>query len=243
MTDYVMKAEMPVVGFMDARTAQEIANESSTVTITASLDEATVIDNNGLTVKQELFCRFYTQNTELFGNATLSYAEAYGYDLENADKDDELIEFSDGKIMTKREKNDREFRGEILEGKTRTIEPSTYSKLYHTCGVSAHHTLKNPKIDKRIIVLLNELMEDSQVDAEIAKVIKQNRDLGAKMRAIGEYNKLKQRIVDKVDHTTKGEKIAGFSFVRIEDTAPEKLPEPQFAQDAEETNTDNQTHT
>jgi hypothetical protein len=38
--------------------------------------------NRSLTPQQELFCRFYTQNEHLFGNATLSYAEAYGFKLD-----------------------------------------------------------------------------------------------------------------------------------------------------------------
>jgi hypothetical protein len=29
-----------------------------------------------------LFCRFYTQNEKLFGNATHSYEEAYNYHLD-----------------------------------------------------------------------------------------------------------------------------------------------------------------
>jgi hypothetical protein len=36
-----------------------------------------------LNAKRELFCRYYTQNSELFGNATLSYAEAFDYKLED----------------------------------------------------------------------------------------------------------------------------------------------------------------
>ena len=35
----------------------------------------------------------------------------------------------------------------------------------------------------------------------------QHADFGNKLGAIKEYNKLKQRIVDKIDHTTKGESL------------------------------------
>ncbi|RUV40028.1 MULTISPECIES: hypothetical protein [unclassified Mesorhizobium] len=45
-----------------------------------------------LTQKQELFCRYYTQNRALFGNATHSYAEAYGYDLDKLSRDDAVFE-------------------------------------------------------------------------------------------------------------------------------------------------------
>ena len=33
-----------------------------------------------LSPQQELFCRYYTQNEALFGNATLCYDEAYSFD-------------------------------------------------------------------------------------------------------------------------------------------------------------------
>lgn len=39
-------------------------------------------ETTGLNPRQEKFVRLYTQNDELFGNATLSYAEAYGYNLD-----------------------------------------------------------------------------------------------------------------------------------------------------------------
>jgi hypothetical protein len=32
-----------------------------------------------LNAKRELFCHYYTQNNETFGNATHAYAEAFGY--------------------------------------------------------------------------------------------------------------------------------------------------------------------
>lgn len=34
-----------------------------------------------LTMQQELFCKYYTSKGSLFDNATLSYAEAYGYEI------------------------------------------------------------------------------------------------------------------------------------------------------------------
>lgn len=42
----------------------------------------------GLNIQQELFCRYYTQNTYLFGNATRAYAEAYDYRLHELPDDD-----------------------------------------------------------------------------------------------------------------------------------------------------------
>ena len=39
-------------------------------------------ETTGLNPRQEKFVRLYTQNDELFGNATLSYALAYDYNLD-----------------------------------------------------------------------------------------------------------------------------------------------------------------
>ena len=40
-----------------------------------------------LNPQRELFCRDYTQNSELFGQATISYAESYGYGLDTLSKE------------------------------------------------------------------------------------------------------------------------------------------------------------
>ena len=50
-----------------------------------------------LNPKEELFCRYYTQNEALFGNATLSYAEAYGYGLDELSKTGVYVE--NGKLV------------------------------------------------------------------------------------------------------------------------------------------------
>jgi hypothetical protein len=141
-----------------------------------------------LTLRQEVFCRLYTQNTQLFGNGTLAYAEAYDYRLD---------ELSDERPVLR--ENDQ---GEPVEW-----GDSPRTLAYNVCSVQASKLLKNPKIDRRIVDLLNEMMTDRQVDAQIVKVMMQNNDLGAKMRAINEYNKLKQRITEKLDHTTAGQPI------------------------------------
>lgn len=79
---------------------------------------------------------------------------------------------------------------------------------YKVAAQSAYRLLINVDILKRI----DELMElgplnDTTVDRQLAFVVEQNADFGAKVAAIREYNKLKQRITDKLDHTSKGEKI------------------------------------
>lgn len=46
------------------------------------VDPDTIENENGLFPKQELFCHYYTMPGDFFGNATLAYAEAYGYKLD-----------------------------------------------------------------------------------------------------------------------------------------------------------------
>ncbi len=160
-----------------------------------------------LTLKQEAFCRYYTQNTLLFGNQTLSYAEAYGFDLDNLADDDAIYQFKDGTTIGEQELKLLDDKDEKHKMWKEKIEDSTYDKAYQVCATSSSRMLKNAKIDARIIELLGEMMNDKQIDSEIVKVIKQNHDLPAKMRAIAEYNKLKQRIVEKKDITSGGKPI------------------------------------
>lgn len=129
--------------------------------------------------KWELFCRYYTQNQALFGNATLCYAEAYSYKL------DELSEVA---VYETNEK-DEEVK----------VEDSEYVKAYNVCSVEGARLLRTPRIQARLTKLLNELLKDEIVDAQLAKTIMQDRKLDSKIAAIREYNKLRQRITDKLD--------------------------------------------
>lgn len=129
-----------------------------------------------LTAQQELFCRFYATNSELFSNATLSYAEAYQYKLDALDRTPVYDE--DGKTV---------------------IEQSEYDLAYATCAANASRLLKNDKIQKRVLALLNEMLRDDVVDAQLAKVILQDYKLSSKISAIREYNALKQRVKNKFE--------------------------------------------
>ena len=64
--------------------------------------------------------------------------------------------------------------------------------------------LTNANIQKYIRKCLNKVLRDDIVDAELVKVILQNYELPAKVAAIREYNKLKQRIVEKGEIEHKG---------------------------------------
>lgn len=143
-----------------------------------------------LNPKQELFCKFYSQNRETLGNATHSYAEAYNYDLDS---------------LSRESKHD-------VDGKL--VENSEYDKSIHVCAVEGRKLLRKPVINDRITQLLNEWMTEQNVDGELAKVIQQDRDLNSKVAAVREFNKLKARITDKIEVITPDPIYGGSSVQR-----------------------------
>lgn len=155
----------------------------------------------GLTLQQERFCINYAQNKEFFGNATLSYAEAYGHDLENASK----IRIIDEK------------------GKE-IIGSSEYDKMYNLCKSAGSQNIAKLNIQKRIRELLNEMMKDDVIDARLIEIIMKGNDADS-LRALQEYNILKQRIVTKVDHTFKGNEIKGNTIVFADFTGDDSTTE------------------
>lgn len=153
-----------------------------------------------LNAKELLFCYFYTQNSETFGNATRSYGEAYDYKLDTLSheviRDDETWDKEKGLAIP----------GEILE-------ESDYQKACNVCAVEGARLLRSPKIQDKLTDLLNDLLIDRIVDRELAKVIMQDTERPAKVAAIREYNKLKQRILDKAEATLKVEAITEINYV------------------------------
>jgi hypothetical protein len=144
---------------------------------------APAVEESDLNLRREAFCQYYTKNQSLFGNATLSYAEAYGYKLDELSHDD------------------AKYKGK--GAKRKLVEPSSYDKAYNVCGVEGARLLRNPKVQERITALLNELLRDDIVDSQLAKIITQDDDLQSKVRAINEYNKVRGRIIDKTRDVTE----------------------------------------
>ncbi len=137
-----------------------------------------------LSLEQELFCQLYVNNDSTFANATACYANAYGYDLKNADRTPQTDE----------------------QGRTIKFS-SDYDRMENTCSGGGSRLLANMKINDRVNELFLLSMNDNVVDQELMKVVKQNYKLDAKVSAVKEYNKLKQRIVDRLDHTSDGKPI------------------------------------
>jgi len=95
---------------------------------------------------------------------------------------------------------------------------------------SASIELSKPYIKQRVRDLLDEFINDTVVDLELASVIKQNKELSSKVAAIREYNKLKQRVIEKTDITSGGktiEQIMGMHIIQDENNRIQNQnPEP-----------------
>lgn len=126
--------------------------------------------------RRELFCQYYAKGEGTFGNATLSYSAAYEIELGDVTKLDKH-----GNVVVERD----------------------YTGSYNTCSVNGTRLLRIAHVQQRVTALLNELLKDEIVDAELAKVIKQDGDLQPKVQAIREYNKLRGRIIDKTKIITE----------------------------------------
>lgn len=139
---------------------------------------------NKLTPRDELFCRLYTQNSSLFGNGTKCYAQAFDYDLESMSR--EAVYEEGG--------NDED---EEFPAQRKKIQDSEYDRSCKICGVQASKLLANARINDRINELLLQMFTENMADREMSYVMLQREDLGAKMAATREFNKLKGRIIDK----------------------------------------------
>ncbi len=134
--------------------------------------------------EKEVFLRYYVQGQATRNNAMRSYMLVKNLNEDDWSKEDRLEEVQD------------EY------GKFSTVKKPRSSEWYrrtHSCQVAAHDWLCQPKVNARRMQLTTELLKDSIIDNELAKVIIQDEDLGAKNVAIKEYNKLAKRIVDQKD--------------------------------------------
>ena len=156
-------------------------------------------DGAKLTVKQELFCQYYTKRGQLLGNATLSYAKAYGYDLEKADTT----------RATKTVKNEKNEKNEEIQEEI--IGTSEYDKMYAYCNVAGPRLLVNDSINARIQALMLENFNDDAVyDSRLDEIALHGKPTDA-IQAIKHRNDLKQRITKKLDITSANRPLAGLS--------------------------------
>ena len=97
--------------------------------------------------------------------------------------------------------SDREFFGNGVQSYIEVYQPDqTKENWYKQACVSASEILSNPKVTRRINELLEECgFNEVAVDKQLAFLIHQHEDKKTKLGAISEYNKLKKRIVSKLE--------------------------------------------
>ena len=104
---------------------------------------------------------------------------------------------------------DTEFFGNGVQAYLEVYDIDTSKpNWYKTACAASSQLLRNIKVCKRINEILEEQgLNDEFIDKQLLFLITQHADFGNKLGAIKEYNKLKQRIVDKTDITTNGKEL------------------------------------
>lgn len=120
-----------------------------------------------------------------------------------------------------------EFFGNGVQSYIEAYEPDqTKPNWYKSACSSASRMLSNVKLVTRINEILEQTgLNDTFIDKQLSFLITQHADFTNKLGAIKEYNKLKQRIVDKKDITSGGkpiEAIVGMQIIKDADTIPNK---------------------
>lgn len=159
-----------------------------------------------LTPQQELFCRYFTQNDVLMGNATLAYAEAFDFNLDEQSKDDAQYLTTTGERYAEWELRDEPSNSPKHLTRCKLVQSSSYDNMFHNVASYASKLRKRDYIQKRCRQLLNEMMSDDFIDSRLIQIIRKGDD-GDAIRAINEYNKIKGRIIDKKDVTSGGKPI------------------------------------
>lgn len=125
---------------------------------------------------------------------------------------------------------------EQLEGESEQETKRRYSDTSSYCS----RLLNQSRIKQYLTLLIQNSFNNQAVDDELAKLIRQNAKLEPKLGAIREFNRLKQRILDKIDLSSNGEPI---QFVISESIAKkvgmiESAETPKTSEIIEETKQD-----
>lgn len=80
-------------------------------------------------------------------------------------------------------------------------------KKYNVARSGSSDLLAKPHIINEGNKILDSLFKEEIVDRELTKIIMQDKDKMSKNVAIREFNRLKSRVSDKIDLTSKGKQI------------------------------------
>lgn len=140
--------------------------------------------------------------------------------LEKAGQEDKLNEKQE--LFCQCYATEREFFGNGVQSYIEIYKPDTSKpNWYKSACVSASQLLSNIKVCRRITELLEDGgFNDTNIDKQLEIVIMQNADFSSKVAAIREYNKLRNRVIERMDHTSKGKELkhlTAFNYI-----APDK---------------------
>lgn len=148
-------------------------------------------------LKQELFCQLYVKNRALFGNATQCYGEAYDYKLHTLSRVRPVT-----KTRIAREVDEE--TGKVVEREVPVEHgDSEWEKAVQVCASAGERLLRNVEVNARVTELLLEVNTEDEADAELSWLMKQRDELTPKLGAIREFNAVRGRVKQKIDHTHK----------------------------------------
>lgn len=112
---------------------------------------------------------------------------------------------------------DREFFGNGVESYLEVYQiDKSKPNWYKTACACASRLLSNAKVIERINQLLEkEGLNNPFVDKQLKFLITQHADFTNKLGAIREYNKLKQRIIERTDVTSAGKPVPILGGINI----------------------------
>jgi hypothetical protein len=126
--------------------------------------------------------------------------------------------------------SDSEFFGNGVQTYIEVYKPDqTKPNWYRTACTVASTMLSNAKVYTRINEILEETgFNDVAIDKQLSFLIHQHADFGSKLGAIREYNKLKARVLERIEHS--GE-VKGFILKVNEVGSRSTEPRPDIQAD------------
>lgn len=168
-----------------------------------------------LNLKRELFCQLYVNNRELFGNATKCYAEAYQYELDMLSTERPATKYKTIKEV------DQE-TGEVMETEVACEwGKSEYELAINVCAVEGARLLRSDQVNAKVDELLLALSTEDVVDKELMWIMAQREELTPKLGAIKEFNAVRGRVKQKVEHRHQLVGIVKHFYNQVDDVEKE----------------------
>lgn len=129
----------------------------------------------------------------------------------------------------------KEFFGNGLESYAEAYDKDLKNPSHYNAAKSeASQLLDDPRVLEYINSMIDEAgLNEAFVDKQLLKLITQDSDKGSKVAAIKEFNRMKGRIVEKTDLTSKGAQIDSIVIYKPEKKYDTPKPLEQIHSQAE----------